>query len=148
MQSSKPTYYSRFRRVFHEYYFNYPDCRTLNLHESHLSDNTLLGIRIVAFVYLTGIYIWALVDMPTLNTNLIFLTMLGYTATWLYFGLSLQDALIHKTNVISRRYLLLTQPPQNNLNYTRNRSVLLGANNPCILDSALPPSAGYTQRNK
>jgi len=107
--------YQKLSRKFHEYYFEYPERRSLNLHESHMNENTLMGIRIVAFVYLSGIYFWALIQMATLNTNLIFLTLLGYTATWLYFGLSLQDVCINKANQpLSQRY------SQHNLVSTRS----------------------------
>jgi hypothetical protein len=55
-----------------------------------------MALRIVGFVYISGIYIWALIEMPTFNTNIIYLTMLGYTSTWLYFALSLQDYFINR----------------------------------------------------
>ena len=72
------------------YHFCYPERRHLDIHETHYHKKLLLTIRVVAYLYLTFIYLWTLVQMPTFNTNIIYLTMVGYLLTWLYFGLTLQ----------------------------------------------------------
>jgi hypothetical protein len=61
----------------------------------------LFGVRFIAFIYLTGIYVWALASMPSLTTNVIFLTMIGYLMTWLYFAVTLQHHILGKYKKLS-----------------------------------------------
>lgn len=89
------------------YHFCYPERRNTDIHESHSHDKTLLTVRIIALLYLSAIYAGTLYEMPTLNTNIIYLTMIGYTLTWLYFMLSLQHYLF-KT-YFSPQYISLNE---------------------------------------
>lgn len=61
----------------------------------------LFGVRFVAFIYLTGIYLWTLASMPSLATNLIFLTMIGYLMAWLYFAVTLQHHFLGTSKKLS-----------------------------------------------
>jgi hypothetical protein len=89
-----------------EYFFNYPDRRPLNIHESHIDNKCLLGIRVVAFIYMSMVYVWTLLQMPSFNTNIIYLTMVGYTLSWLYFGLTIQHYFLRGAFTISTQYTL------------------------------------------
>ena len=84
--------YDRFELNFNDYYFNYPGRIPINIHQSHLNDSVLLGIRTIAFVYISVIYLWSLLQLiKSLNTLVIYLTMVGFMCTWLYFALCTLD---------------------------------------------------------
>lgn len=78
---------------FHNYLF--PEDHTISIHHSHANINVLFYIRLISFLYLTGIYIWAFTLTNSFLNNIIYLTMQGYFFTWLYFLLTLQDYMIN-----------------------------------------------------
>jgi hypothetical protein len=99
--------YDKFEQSFDNYYFNYPNRRTLKIHESHLNDSVLLGIRLIAFVYLTIIYLWSLFQIiKSVNTNIIFLTMLGFTGSWLYFGFTTLDYFVNGQPLLKKYHFI------------------------------------------
>ena len=62
------------------------------MHQSTVSDRILFYFRLFAFILLTAIYIWTIaVIQQSLMENIMYLTMIGYLLSWLYFGLVLQD---------------------------------------------------------
>jgi hypothetical protein len=94
MPKDESSLYVKLARRFHDFHFKYPGRREVNVHESHLNERVLVCLRIVAFIYLTGIYVWALsTDTPSFAINIIYLTMVGYLASWLYFGIAVQHQL-------------------------------------------------------
>lgn len=64
-----------------------------NLWKCCRDTDKLVWIRLGCFLYLTGIYVWALAFMNNAIENFIYLTMQGYFLTWAYFGLALEDYL-------------------------------------------------------
>jgi hypothetical protein len=49
----------------------------------------------IAFIYLTAIYVWGITTSPVALDNIIYLTMVGYFFSWLYFLLVVQDFLMN-----------------------------------------------------
>lgn len=62
------------------------------IHHSTVNDRVLFYFRLFAFIFLTSIYVWTIAALQqSLMENIMYLTMIGYSLSWLYFGLSLQD---------------------------------------------------------
>jgi hypothetical protein len=80
-----------YRKIVDEYLF--PKSMHNNLHRTFREADRLVWVRLGCFIYLTGIYIWALIFMPNAIDNFIYLTMQGYFLAWVYFGLTLEDYL-------------------------------------------------------
>ena len=80
-----------------EYLFPFNET-TLPFNDSHINSEVLFRLRLAFTLYLTFIYLWSFLMMPTLLDNIIYLTDLGYFLTWLYFLLSIQFTFEHKRN--------------------------------------------------
>jgi hypothetical protein len=61
-------------------------------------------VRVVALLYLSFIYMATLIEMPSFNTNIIYLTMIGYSLSWLYFMLCLQHFVLKAWVGLSPQY--------------------------------------------
>lgn len=77
--------------VVDEYLF--PKSLQNNLWACCRETDKLVWVRLGCFLYLTGVYIWALAFMNNAIENIIYLTMEGYFLTWVYFALALEDYL-------------------------------------------------------
>lgn len=100
----------RYRNTVHNYLFG-PDSQT---YKGEMPENvSTVYIRLGCFLYLTAIYLWAIIRMRSYLDNIIYLTMIGYFITWLYFGLTMQRYLMDVMNRGNQRkytapsYLLL-----------------------------------------
>lgn len=76
--------------------FLFPKDLKNNLWRTFRNNDWLVWYRLGCFIYLTGIYIWALVMMPNAIDNFIYLTMQGYFLTWVFFALALEDYVTRK----------------------------------------------------
>jgi hypothetical protein len=78
------------------------------VHQSTVNDRVLFYFRLFAFILLTAIYVWTIaVIQQSLMENIMYLTMIGYLLSWLYFGLTLQDYCLNfGGKPLSRKYSL------------------------------------------